>query len=72
MTTTTQRERAHRAATQARDELLRSIDDMVPDDWRRQALRQRTERLYSTCVLLTELGDEPVYPTLQTKLEEKA
>lgn len=67
----THRDRAHRAATEARDELLRCIDEYVPSGWKQHALRQRVERLYSTCSLLIALGDEPVFPAVQTETKEE-
>jgi hypothetical protein len=67
----THREQARERARHARDVLLLLIDEASPSPALREAMRYRLEELYSACSLAMTVGDETVYPTLMTKVEEK-
>jgi hypothetical protein len=66
----THREQARQQALRARDALLLLIDEASPSPALREAMRYRLEELYSACSLAITTGDETVYPTLMTRLEE--
>jgi uncharacterized heparinase superfamily protein len=71
MTDLSQRDRAILAARRARAELIESIDEMVPEDWRREVLRLRVEALYNACSLVVTQGEEPVYRDAVSKLRRE-